>query len=296
MSKSDFAGLRVLSLESRRAPEMAKLISNFGGHPIVAPSMREIPLEQNTEALDFASALKQGQLEMVIFLTGVGTRALMKVVETVYPWEQFVAALNEVAVVARGPKPLTVLRELGVRVSLTVPEPNTWRELLHALDDNQESLPLNGSRVAVQEYGVSNPELLEGLVARGASVTSVPVYQWKLPEELGPLRTAVELLAREKVDVVLFTSSIQVQHLLQIAAGMGLKKDVLRAFTRVAVVSIGPVTSDELKAQGIIADMEPSHPKMGIMVNEAAERSAELLRAKWSQNGAGKAAALARIS
>src|SRR5215469_12207556 len=100
MSKSNFAGLRVLSLESRRAPEMAKLISNFGGHPIVAPSMREIPLEQNTEALDFASALKQGQLEMVIFLTGVGTRALMKVVETVYPWEQFVAALNEVAVVA----------------------------------------------------------------------------------------------------------------------------------------------------------------------------------------------------
>lgn len=127
-------------------------------------------------------------------------------------------------------------------------------------------------------------------------MTSVPVYQWKLPEELGPLRNAAELLARGKIDVVLFTSSVQVQHHLQIAAGMGLKKDVLRAFTRVVVVSIGPVTSDELKDQGIIADMEPSHPKMGIMVNEAAERSAEILRAKWSQNGAGKGAALARIS
>lgn len=296
MSKSDFAGLRVLSLESRRAPEMAKLISNFGGHPVVAPSMREVPLEENAQALDFAAALKRGQLEMVIFLTGVGTRALTKVIETVYPKEEFAAALNKVAVVARGPKPQAVLRELGVRVSLTVPEPNTWRELLQALHENQESLPLHGSRVAVQEYGVSNPELLEGLVARGASVTSVPIYQWRLPEELGPLRNAVELLARGKVDVVLFTSSIQVQHLLQIAAGMGLKKDMLRAFTRIAVVSIGPVTSDELKDHGIIADMEPSHPKMGIMVNEAAERSADLLRAKWSQNGAGKAVALARIS
>ena len=296
MSKSNFAGLRVLSLESRRATEMAKLISNFGGHPIVAPSMREVPLEENTEALDFAAALKQGHLEMVIFLTGVGTRALTKVVEKVYPREEFAAALNKVAVVARGPKPLAALRELGVRASLTVPEPNTWRELLHTLDENRESLPLNGSRVAVQEYGVSNTELLEGLMARGASVTSVPVYQWKLPEELGPLRNAVELLTRGKIDVVLFTSSVQVQHLLQIAAGMGLKKDVLRAFPRVAVISIGPVTSDQLKDQGIIADMEPSHPKMGIMVHEAAERSAELLRAKWSQNGAGKAAALARIS
>lgn len=296
MSKSDFAGLRVLSLESRRAPEMAKLISNFGGHPIVAPSMREVPLEENTEALDFAAALKQGQLEMVIFLTGVGTRALAKVVESVYSRQEFVAALNKVAVVVRGPKPLAALRELGVSASLTIPEPNTWRELLRALDDNQESLPLNGKRVAVQEYGVSNTDLMEGLMARGASVTSVPVYQWRLPEELGPLRNAVELLARGKIDVALFTSSVQIQHLLQIAVGMGLKKDVLRAFARVAVVSIGPMTSDELKDHGIIADMEPSHPKMGIMVNEAAERSAELLRAKWSQNGAGKAAAFARIS
>jgi uroporphyrinogen-III synthase len=202
MSKSDFAGLRVLSLESRRAQEMAKLISNFGGHPIVAPSMREVPLEENTDALDFAGAIKQGQLDMVIFLTGVGTRALTKVVETIYPRQEFVAALNKVAVIARGPKPLAALRELGVRVSLTVPEPNTWRELLQVLDDNRESLPLPGSRVAVQEYGVSNPELLEGLAARGALLTSVPVYQWRLPEELGPLRHAVELLARGKVDVV----------------------------------------------------------------------------------------------
>ena len=295
MSKSDFAGLRVLSLESRRAQEMAKLISNFGGHPIVAPSMREVPLEENTEALNFAAALKQGQLDMVIFLTGVGIRGLTKVVETLYSRDEFVATLSKVVVVARGPKPLAVLRELGVRVSLTVPEPNTWRELLQALDDKQEFLPLSGTRVAVQEYGISNPELLEGLVARGASVTSVPVYQWKLPEELAPLRHAVELLVRGKIDVALFTSSAQVQHLSQIAAGMGLKKDVLRAFARVVVVSIGPITSQELQEQGIIADMEPSHPKMGIMVNEAAERSAELLRMKWSSLGTDKSTTLARI-
>ena len=295
MSRSDFAGLRVLSLESRRAQEMAKLISNFGGHPVVAPSMREVPLEENTDALDFAFALKEGRLDIVIFLTGVGTRTLTKVVETLYPREEFVAALNKVTVVARGPKPLAALRELGVSVSLTVPEPNTWRELLQALDDNQQTLPLSGRRVAVQEYGIANSELLHGLASRGSIVSSVPVYQWRLPEELAPLRHAVELLARGKIDVVLFTSSAQVEHLLQIAAGMGLKKDLLRSFARTIVVSIGPITSQQLQEHGITADMEPTHPKMGMMVNEAAERSAELLRMKWSDSSTDKSTTLVRI-
>src|SRR5271170_5633118 len=98
-----FAGLRVLSLESRRATEMAKLIANHRGVPIVAPSMREVPLESNTEALAFARALASNGFDVVIFLTGVGTRALARVVETIYPLEQFVTALRRVTVVVRGP-------------------------------------------------------------------------------------------------------------------------------------------------------------------------------------------------
>jgi len=101
-----FGGLRVLALESRRAAEMAKLIAYSGGRAIVAPSMREVPLESNTEALAFASALVGGRLDMVIFLTGVGTRTLTRIAEMVYPREQYVAALKRVVVVARGPKPV----------------------------------------------------------------------------------------------------------------------------------------------------------------------------------------------
>ncbi len=104
-SKSGFAGLRVLSLESRRAPEMAKLIATNGGKATVAPSMREIPLASNTEGLAFARRLSEGGFDMVIFLTGVGTRALTRVVETVYPVERFVTALRKITIIARGPKP-----------------------------------------------------------------------------------------------------------------------------------------------------------------------------------------------
>src|ERR1700676_3833505 len=155
-SKKNFAGLRVLSLESRRGVEMAKLIASFGGEAMVAPSMREIPLDTNTDALAFARTLFAGGFDMVIFLTGVGTRALARVVETIFPLDQYLAALRKVAVVARGPKPVAVLREWNVPIAVTAPEPNTWRELLRSLDENAVAFPLKGRRIAVQEYGVSN--------------------------------------------------------------------------------------------------------------------------------------------
>jgi uroporphyrinogen-III synthase len=277
---SGFAGLRVLSLESRRATEMAKLIENYGGAAIVAPSMREIPLETNTEAQDFTRKLLAGEFDAVILLTGVGTRALTRVAETVCPREEFVAALKKIPVVARGPKPVAALKELGIAPVVTAPEPNTWRELLAALDQNSGTLPLRAKRVAVQEYGAPNAELLAGLAERGAKVTQVPVYEWALPEDVQPLRDAVAALADAKIDIALFTTSIQVIHLLKIAAELGKEKETVAAFQRIVVGSIGPVTSEELRAHGIAVDMEPSHPKMGFLVNEVAQRSAELLAKK----------------
>jgi uroporphyrinogen-III synthase len=279
-AKSGLAGLRVLSLESRRAAEMAKLIETYGGHPIVAPSMREVPLESNSEALAFARTLAANGFDMVIFLTGVGTRALARVVETIYPVEQFAKALRQLIVVARGPKPVAALKELGVPVTVAVPEPNTWRDLLRALDEQPDVAPLKGRRVAVQEYGASNSELLAGLAQRGAEVTRVPVYQWALPEDTGPLRAAADSIAGGAVDLALFTTSIQVTHLMGIAREMNLEQEVRRAFAHIVVGSIGPMTSEELRQQGLAADFEPAHPKMGFLVNEAAQRAKELLEKK----------------
>jgi uroporphyrinogen-III synthase len=277
---SGFAGLRVLSLESRRGPEMAKLISNHGGVPVVAPAMREIPLESNTSALHFARVLLEGGFDMVIFLTGVGARALARVVATTYPQEQFVAALRKTRVVARGPKPLSVLREWEVPVALAVPEPNTWREVLGSLDEHAGEIPLQGKSLALQEYGEPNRELIAGLQQRGAQVTPVPVYEWGFPADTQPLRAAADALAKGEIDVVLFTSAMQVDHLLQIAE-QGAQLDALRAaLRRTVVASIGPVTSERLRDRQIAPDMEPSHPKMGFLVSEAAQRAASLLREK----------------
>src|SRR5579863_3976636 len=127
MPAGGFNGLRVLALESRRAREIAQLIENNGGVATVVPSTREVSAGSSPEELRFASELLQDQIGAVIFMTGVGTRALAAAVEPICSREQFVAALSRTKVVARGPKPVAVLRELGVPITLTVPEPNTCR-------------------------------------------------------------------------------------------------------------------------------------------------------------------------
>jgi uroporphyrinogen-III synthase len=276
MAGKDFRGLTVLTLESRRGQEMSRLIETYGGKAVHAAAMREVPLSSNVDALKFADALLDGKFDVVVFLTGVGARALSKVVEGVHPAERFVEALRKVCLIARGPKPVAVLREWKVPIAIAAPEPNTWREVLRAIDDNK--LDLRGKQVAVQEYGVSNPELLDGLRERGAHVTPVPVYQWDLPEDTAPLRAAVDEMIARRIDVALFTTSVQIHHLFQIADQDGKKVELKEGMNHIVKASIGPTTSETLRSYGLLADLEASHPKMGFLVKEAAERAEELRR------------------
>lgn len=236
---------------------------------MVAPATREVPADNSADVARFASALLEGRIDLAIFLTGVGTRALARAMEPFCSREQFVSALSRVAVLARGPKPVAALKELGVPIQRNVPEPNTWREILQVLDSNQ--VPLRGQRVAVQEYGIPSKDLVHGLQERGAEVLAVHVYDWALPEDTMPLRNAIEALIAAKVDVVLFTAAIQVHHLLQVAEEMKRKDALVAALSRIRVASIGPVTSEALAEYGIPVSLEPTHPKMGCLVREAAE-------------------------
>src|SRR6266478_852226 len=279
MSSPNFDGLRVLALESRHGKELAKLIASYGGKPTVAPALREVPLESSA-ALAFSAGLISGQFHVVIFLTGSGTRALIAAVESQYPRELLSAALQRVRVVARGTKPVSVLSELGVKADLVAPEPNTWREILQVLDSDANPQSVRGLRVAVQEYGTPCTELLQGLKARGAHVTTIQVYRWSLPEDTAPLRQAAKCIAGGEIDVVLFTSAVQVAHLFQVAAEMKIEKSMRNNIDRVVIGSIGPTTSDRLRSIGLQADLEASRPKMGFLVREAAERSAEILHEK----------------
>jgi uroporphyrinogen-III synthase len=274
-----FDGLRVVSFESRRATEIAELIRRQQGDPFVAPSMRETPLEHNHEAFEFAERLFRGDFDMMIFLTGVGTRALDKTLASRFPPSAFAEALQKLTVVARGPKPMAALREMRVPVTVAVPEPNTWRELLAATAGRPEK------RIAVQEYGKSNPELIAGLRERGADVTAVRIYQWDLPEDTHPLHEAIRRIVEGEADVAMFTTSVQLAHLFLVAAESCLDQAVHAGLRRMVIASIGPTTTEALQEFGLEPDITPSHPKMGILVKETADQAVAILAHKRSAHG-----------
>jgi len=270
--------MRILSFESRRAEEIALLIKNNGGVPIVAPSTREVPAP-GEDTLQLIRDAVGGRFDILMFMTGVGARAMVDIADGMGLRDDFLAALARIKVVVRGPKPAGVMREFKVPIWLNAPEPNTWREIIQVLD-GQSEIELKGVRIGIQEHGEASTEMYAGLRQRGAEIFPAHVYRWELPEDVGPLTDAIRTVCNGGVHVVLFTSSVQLAHANQIAAQLGLKPQFSEALKRTVVASIGPSTSSTLRENGFSPDFEPSHPRMGFLVKEAAEKSAALVSAK----------------
>ena len=277
-SRASFDGLRVAGFESRRAGEMTRMLEAAGAVPHVSPSMREVPLAENRQALEFARGLIAGDFDIVIFMTGVGFRLLMRSLQDDFEEAALVEALRRVTKVARGPKPVAAMQEVGLTADVRVGEPNTWRDILAACRD--QAPDVRGANIAIQEHGLPSTALQAGLKELGATVVSVPVYQWALPEDIAPLQENLRRIVSDQVDVALFTSSRQVAHMLLVAGQMGIEEELLGAFRRIVVGSVGPITSETLGECGIGVDFEPAHPKLGHLVAEAAAISSALLAEK----------------
>jgi uroporphyrinogen-III synthase len=271
----DFGGLRVISLESRRAELMEQLIRRWGGDAFVAPSVQEIPFSKNEEVFAWAERLFAGEFDMMVLMTGVGLTYLRDALVQRYSQEKFAEALRQLTIVSRGPKPVTVLNELGVKSKIVIPEPNTWKEIVPVIEARPER------RITIQEYGRHNPEFAAELEKLGAQVSTIAVYRWMLPDDVGPLREAVRRIAARECDVIIFTTSIQLVHLLEVAEQMGRARDVRQALQEdLVVASVGPIMNTALAEEGIEPDIVPAHPKMGNLVRAAAEMAATALAKK----------------
>ena len=272
-----FEGLRVAAFESRRATEIERLISRFSGQAHVSPSVCEVPVEEDAVAARFVQRLLVGEVGLVIFLTGTGFQHLLAIAQRHVDRQRYLNALADVPTIARGPKPAFAMREAGVPPSYLVDKPNTWREVLTAVDQH---LSVDNLVVAVQEYGEPNTSLIAGLEARGAQVLSVPVYRWDLPTDLQPLEDNVRRLAAGELDVLMFTSAIQITNVLRLAETLGLEADVRQGLQRAVVASIGPTTSDMLRRHGLPVDLEPELSRMGHFVRQVALQAVDLHRRK----------------
>lgn len=272
-----FNGMTVAAFESRMATEITRMIERCGGRPLVAPVLREVPLEDNRRAQEFGVRLMAGRVDVLILLTGVGVTALLDLLKARCSWPSIVAALEGTVIVARGPKPVAALKRFGLQATLTVPEPNTWVDLISVLDQHR---PVRGLRVAVQEYGVSNPDLVKALEQRGAEVFPVPIYKWALPEDLGLIRLALDQIIAGRVKVILITNAAQVDHVMRVLEQDRKVEQFRTAIEKLVVASIGPTASERLRHFDWPVDVEPSHPKMGILVKEVAERTMRILDRK----------------
>ena len=276
-SSKSFDRLVVAAFESRRAAEMQRMIEKCDGTARVSPSMREAPTDDDRVLIDFAHRLIAGQIDVMLLLTGVGTRMLIERAERHVDRGRLLDSLSDIPTLARGPKPVAAMRDFGLSPTHRAPAPNTWREVLATLD---ASFPVANLTVGLQEYGETNTSLIAGLEARGATVERVRVYRWELPEDREPIEENARRLAAGEIDVAMFTSANQINNLLRVSEELGIASGVNRGLRRAVIASIGPTTSERLRELGIPVDLEASHSTMGRFVQEAAEHSGDLLDKK----------------
>ncbi|HTQ37784.1 MAG TPA: uroporphyrinogen decarboxylase [Pirellulales bacterium] len=272
-----FANLRVAAFESRRSAELADLIRQYRGQPIVAPAMREVAIPRNPEAVDFANRVMTGQVDALIFTTGAGVRRLVEQIQRHVDRSRFLSAVSDAMTIARGPKPVAALRELGIEPRHQTPAPHTWREILQVVD---RAVPLANQTVGLQEYGQPNASLLAGLEARGATVINLRLYHWELPEDTAALSAALRQIADGQIEVVLFTSSHQIINVLHLAQRTGLADQLRQGLRGAVIASIGPDTTATLRQNDLPVDVQPNQPTMEDLVAAAAAEAAKVLAKK----------------
>ena len=259
--------LTVAITEHRFTREFAALFERLGAKVYACPVLEEKKVENRSELQAFVRNVCSGDLDVMIFLTGVGARFLIAEAETMGVKEEFLAALGKGTVVVRGPKPVAALRQFGVRVDV-IPQTPTTEGVIEALDGKD----LKGRRVGVQLYGTPNPTLVSALESKGARVTPVHIYDYGAIADPSMVNTLVTKLLNGEIQVIAFTSAPQVRVLFDLAAQLGISDSLDRALkTKVVIASIGEVTNRALEERGLAAKIVPNQSKMGAMAQAVAE-------------------------
>lgn len=253
------AGIRVGILQTRYAGEFASLVEREGGVPLLAPCLREVRVEDSGALRAALEDAVREPVALFVFQTGVGTTALLEMAAEMGLAERLAERIRASTVVARGPKPLTVLLKAGFDVDRRTPEPHTTPELIDLLGQEE----VEGRRVAVQHYGSPNRALVEHLRKRDASVIELMSYRWALPEDVAPVLHYLEELEAGRVTVSAFTSASQVENLFTLAGEVGSADRLAGWLNRLTITAaIGPTCARALEEHGVTVIIRPERPKM----------------------------------
>ena len=252
-SAISLAGQAVAVPESRQLDILADLLAARGAQVI------RIPLVAILDAVDqgvIANWLQQFIAEpgdYLVVLTGEGLRRLSAAAERQGCLEQFIAALNKVCKICRGPKPGRTLKEMGLKPDLLGKAPTT-PGIIEALDE----LELQGKRVAVQLYGEEpNVLLIDYLRARGAKVSIVAPYIYAPDSDEEKVVELIESLYAGNVTMMTFTSQPQFLRLREVARKAGIEERLFAGLARVKIAAVGPVVAEQLRGAGVTVAVMP---------------------------------------
>jgi uroporphyrinogen-III synthase len=248
----------VAILETRTCAHLGQLIASRGFIPMLAPALAEEP-DLDPQALrSLLDVWRARPMKVVIFQTGVGTRALFQATDELGRTAELLGLLAASTVVVRGPKPVGELNARKVQIAHRAKSPFTTADVLEAI----APIPLAGEHALIQQYGAPNRELRAALEGRGATVHEIATYRWALPADRKPLLDLLEALAQRRVDAVVFTSAVQVHNLFSIVDA-GRQALLTQQLGRCVVASIGPVCTRALEQFGVKPTVEASPPKLG---------------------------------
>lgn len=244
---------RLIALaETRQLEELARLLESEGAATLRCPMVRILDAPDPVPVLAWLRDLCADRFRYVVLMTGEALRRLLHFAEGENLRDACIAALARTVLITRGPKPGQVLKEIGLTPTRVAQAPTT-----EGVIATLRSEPLQGQMVGVTLYGEANPTLEQFLISAGAQVRTVMPYIYAPAADDDRVADLIVRLERGEVDVLLFTSSSQVDRLYEVAERRGLHEVFRNGLTRTRIAAIGPVVADNLRRRGATVTICP---------------------------------------
>ena len=248
-------GYRILILETREEAQFSRLLQEQGANVLQCPmfTIHDAPDPAPIEAWIRLFIAKP--FDDLVLMTGEGLRRMMKVAQRIGVDQDFVAALAKAKRYARGPKPVRALREIGLEANVQTETPTSEGVAAMLAQEN-----LKGHRVGLQLYpDKDHGRLIAAITSYGATVEPVLPYVYDGQAADTNIVAAIGEMAQRRVDAIALTSSGQVRRLIDVARAHNCEDQLRAGLKQTPVASVGPVVSDELKANGLHTDIYPAN-------------------------------------
>lgn len=247
------AGRVVALAENRFLDALAKMLEKEGATAMRVPLISILDAEDMAPVDAWITQASAKWFDYCVFMTGEGIRRLVNRAEIIGQKESFIGGLSHMRLLARGPKPIAALKELGLAPSFLAPAPTT-DGLIAALGGEV----LSGKKVGVQLHGYDNPPLIGSIEGAGATALIVKPYRYAPASDGTKVLDLIHAMFRREVDLLAITSSPQVERLFEVGRENNLENELREGLRKTLVASVGPVASEALERLGVRVDVCPN--------------------------------------